>query len=77
MMGLQFLNACAVKKIDYEIVEYPLYENEVHLTPKGVPHVLIALENSILYEWWQGPYEAEDCPGVFDEYIKGLVGPRD
>jgi len=70
-------SAMVVKKIGSEIVEYPLHENVVHITPKGVPHVLIALENSILYEWWQEPYEAEDCPGVFDEYTKGLVGPRD
>ena len=70
-------SAMVVKQIERELIEFPLQENEVHVTPKGVPHILIALENSIFYEWWQGSYEAEDCPGVFDEYAKDRVGPRD
>ena len=66
-----------IKQIDGKLLEFPLHENEVHITPKDVPHILIAFENSILYEWWQGPFEAEDCPGVFDQYSKDRVGPRD
>jgi hypothetical protein len=66
-----------VKQIDGELVEFPLHENEVHKTPKGVAHILVPLEDAILYEWWQGPFEAEDCPGVFDKYTKDRVGPQD
>ena len=70
-------NAMTVKEIDGEIVEYHLKENVVSKTPKGVPHINIALGDSVLYEWWDGPYEDEPCPGLFDEYKKGRVGPRD
>jgi hypothetical protein len=69
--------AMVVKKIDGEIVELPLDENRVYQTPKGVEHILVAIKDAILYEWWQGPYEADPCPGVFDEYKKDRVGPRD
>ena len=44
-----------------------MIENEIHLTPKGIAHILIPLEDAILYEWWLGPFEAESCPGLFDE----------
>ena len=70
-------SAMVVKQIDGELVEFPLHENEVHKTPKDVAHILIPLENAILYEWWQGQFEAEDCPGVFDKYTKDCVGPKD
>jgi hypothetical protein len=70
-------SAKVVKEIDGDLVEYPLHMNVVHKTPKGVPHILIALEDTILYEWWDGPFESEPCPGLFDEYKKGRAGPRD
>jgi oxalate decarboxylase/phosphoglucose isomerase-like protein (cupin superfamily) len=70
-------SAMVVKEIDGKIIEYPLTENEVHLTPKGIAHILVPLEDAILYEWWQGPFVAEPCPGVFDEYTKNRYGPSD
>jgi len=68
-------SAMVVKEIDGKIVEYSMVENEVMVTPKGVPHILVPLEDSVLYEWWQGPFETEACPGVFDEYTKNRDGP--
>ncbi|MFC1803965.1 hypothetical protein ACFL0D_08390 [Thermoproteota archaeon] len=70
-------SAVVVKQLDGELIEFPLIENEVHKTPKGVAHILVALENAILYEWWQGPLKVEPCPGIFDDYKKGRVGPQD
>jgi hypothetical protein len=70
-------SAMVVKQLDGELLEFLLHENEVHKTPKCVAHILVALDDAILYEWWQGPFEVEPCPGVFDEYKKGRVGPQD
>ena len=67
----------AVKMINGEIIEHHLQKNVIHKTQKGVPHINIAIETSILYEWWDGPYEGELCPGLFNDYKKGRVGPRD
>ena len=44
-------SAMVVKEIDGKIIEYPLTENEVHLTPQGLAHILVPLEDAILYEW--------------------------
>jgi hypothetical protein len=70
-------SAMVVKQLDGKVIEFPLHKNEVQITPRNVAHILVALEDSILYEWWQGPFESEPCPGVFDFYKKGRVGPRD
>lgn len=70
-------SAMVVKQIDGELVEYPLHYNVVHKTPKGVPHILVPLEDAILYEWWDGPFESSPCPGLFDEYTKTRSGPSD
>ncbi|MFW6108963.1 MAG: hypothetical protein ACOC6N_00790 [archaeon] len=70
-------SAIVVTEIDDKLKEHILKENTVHKTPRGVPHILIPLEDTVLYEWWDGPYEGEPCPGVFDEYKKNRVGPRD
>ncbi len=70
-------SAMVVKQVDGKLVECPLEENKVHVTPKDVPHILIPLEDSVLYEWWDGPYVGDPCPGVFDTYKKDRVGPRD
>ena len=43
-------SAMVVKEIDGKIIEYPLTENEVHLTPQGLAHILVPLEDAILYE---------------------------
>ncbi len=45
-------SAMVVKKIDGQLVEYPMVEDEVHVTPKEIPHILVSLEEAILYEWW-------------------------
>ena len=70
-------SARVVKLVDGELVEHLLRENVVHVTPKGVAHILVPDEDVVLYEWWDGPYEADPCPGVFDMYKKNRVGPRD
>jgi len=70
-------SALVVKEIDGELVETQLHANVVHRTIKGVPHILIALEDTVLYEWWDGPFEDESCPGLFEKYKKGRVGPQD
>jgi hypothetical protein len=70
-------SALVVKDIDGELVESSLHHNVVHRTLKGVAHIFIAQEDTVLYEWWDGPYEDESCPGLFDKYKKGRVGPRD
>jgi hypothetical protein len=64
-----------VKQLDGNLVEFPLYENVVHQTPNGVAYILVAFEDSFLYEWWQDPFIADPCPGVFDTYKKSRVGP--
>ena len=69
--------AIVVKNIDGKLIEYPIELNKVHLTPKGIQHILIPLEDSILYEWWDGPFESTPCPGVFEKYVKDRVGPGD
>jgi oxalate decarboxylase/phosphoglucose isomerase-like protein (cupin superfamily) len=69
--------AMVVKQIDGDLVEFPLTVNQVHKTPKDLPHILIALEDTVLYEWWDGPYETEPCLGTFDDYKIDRVGPRD
>ena len=43
-----------VNGIDQEKI---LNENELVVIPKGVPHIFIALKNSLLIEWRNGPYE--------------------
>ena len=69
--------AMVVKEIEGEQVEFPLKNNKVHVTPAGMAHILIPLTDSILYEWWDGPFIAEPCPEVFDQYKEGRVGPTD
>jgi hypothetical protein len=69
-------SARVVKLVDGELIEHPLQENMVHTTPRGVAHILVADEDAVLYEWWDGPYEAEQCPGVFGIYKEDRVGPR-
>ena len=69
--------AMVVKEIEGELVEIPLKPNKVHVTPAGITHILIPITDSVLYEWWDGPFIAEPCPGVFDEYKEGRVGPQD
>ena len=66
-----------VKEIDDQLIEYPIAENIVHVTPKGITHILVPLDDAILYEWRQGPFEAEPCPGVFEEYTKTGNGLSD
>ncbi|MBD3171615.1 hypothetical protein GF326_04015 [Candidatus Bathyarchaeota archaeon] len=70
-------SAIVIKEIDGELEEHLLEENIVHKTHKGLAHILVALEDTVLYEWWDGPYEGEPCLGVFDEYKKDRVDPRD
>lgn len=65
-----------VKEMDGELVEVMLEKDKVHLTKAGVPHITIALEDAVGYEWWNGPFEAEPCPGLFDEYSKDRIGPK-
>jgi hypothetical protein len=66
-----------VKEIDGKQVEFPLKYNQVHVTPAGMAHIFIPLTDSVLYEWWDGQFVAEPCPGVFDQYKEGRVGPQD
>jgi hypothetical protein len=70
-------SAMIVKEIDGEITEQILEKNVLYKTPKGVPHINVSLGDAILYEWWDGPYEDKPCPGLFDEYKKDRVGPKD
>ena len=69
--------AMVVKEIDGQLVESLLHENVIHRTLEGVPHILIAVDDAILYEWWDGPYVDEPCPCLFDKYKVGRIGPRD
>lgn len=69
--------AIVVNQIDGELVEYSLHKDKIHITRAGIPHILIPIEDLIAYEWWDGPFEAEPCPGVFNEYTKNRFGPRD
>ncbi len=59
-----------VMEVDGELVEVELKLDTVHRTPAGVNHLTVALDDSVAYEWWDGPSSMETCPGVFDEYLK-------
>lgn len=37
-----------VKEIDGQLIEYPMAENIVHVTPKGITHILVPLDDAIL-----------------------------
>jgi hypothetical protein len=66
-----------VSFIDGNFVKKIMEKDQISVTEPGIPHISIALEDSISYEWWDGPYESTPCPGVFDEYKKNRVGPAD
>ena len=64
-----------VKQVDGGLVEQRLDRDRIYMTKADVPHVTVALENSVSYEWWDGPSSMERCPGVFDEYLTRLPLP--
>ncbi|MBN2335996.1 hypothetical protein JXL21_10600 [Candidatus Bathyarchaeota archaeon] len=64
-----------VKQVDGVLVEQRLVRDRLYVTEAGVPHVTVALEDSVSYEWWEGPSSMERCPGVFDEYLSRLHLP--
>jgi len=59
-----------VMMVDGGLVEAPLVSDRVHVTPAGVPHVTLAYEDSVAYEWWDGSSAMTECRGVFDEVIE-------
>ena len=59
-----------VMEVDGELVEVELKLDTVHRTLAGVNHLTVAVEDSVAYEWWDGPSSMETCPRVFDEYLK-------
>ena len=67
--------AMIVEEVNGKLVEYPLMKDKIHTTRAGVPHITIPLEDIVEYEWWNGPFVPEPCPGIFDEYTKTRVGP--
>jgi oxalate decarboxylase/phosphoglucose isomerase-like protein (cupin superfamily) len=43
----------------------------------GVPHVLLVDEDCLTFEWWDGDFQDIPCAGLFEEVVRGKVGPRD
>jgi hypothetical protein len=43
--------AIIVKQINGKLEEHSLEIDKLHVTKSGIPHILIALEDSVAYEW--------------------------
>ena len=59
-----------VTYVDGEYRETVLERDRVFVTRAGVPHITVALEDSVGYEWWDGASSMSPCEGTFDEYLK-------
>jgi hypothetical protein len=64
-----------VKKIGDEFSETYLEKDKVYISEPNVPHLTIALEDSVAYEWWDGSSSMTPIKGVFDEYFKKFRKP--
>lgn len=54
--------------------EYMLKPGEIFTTPAGVPHILITDEETITFEWWDGPFEETKLKGLFDDLMETRIG---
>ena len=59
---------------DGERKEYWLQKHETFVTPAGVPHILLAEEETITLEWWDGPFEETKLTGLFEDLMENRVG---
>lgn len=64
-------------KIENGLKEEPLVQGKVVMVKAGVPHVMFVEEDLLTFEWWDGDFIAENCKGLFDESIRGKIGPQD
>lgn len=54
--------------------EFWLKEGEIFVTPAGVPHIMVPEEDTLTFEWWDGPFEYEEIQGLFKDLIEGRAG---
>ncbi len=59
-----------VTYVDGEYRETMLERDRIHVTKAGVPHITVALDDSVGYEWWDGPSSMTSCEGIFDKYLQ-------
>lgn len=64
-----------VKKIDGQLIECPMAENIVHVTPKGITHILVPLDDAILYEWGRALSIRSHAPAYSKSTLKQGTGP--
>ena len=55
--------------------EKPLEKGKVFPMKAGVPHVMVPETDIVTFEWWDGPFVAENLKSVFDAYTDGKQGP--
>lgn len=64
-------------KIENGLQEVPMVEGKIVMVKAGIAHILLPEKDSLTFEWWDGDFIATNCKGLFDEFIRGKVGPQD
>jgi quercetin dioxygenase-like cupin family protein len=54
--------------------EYWLKNGEVFVTEAGIPHILLPEEDTLTFEWWDGPFEDTKVQGLFEDVMDRRVG---
>ena len=54
--------------------EFWLKKGEIFTSKAGVPHILLPEEDTVTFEWWDGPFEATEVTGIFEDVMEGRVG---
>jgi hypothetical protein len=61
-----------VKLIEGEFKETLLKQDKAYKSEAGIPHITIALEDSVSFEWWDGLSSMQACPEAFTKYVEEL-----